>query len=514
MRSRRFFFIVAGFLLGVFARSFYIFSNQALGFLAVIAFVFIAGWFFTRRPLYALIGIIFFASLAGIARVSITPFSLPKTFAKDIGKKVVLFGTVVGSPDIRDTKQNVIVSVRDKETSTNVLVSLSRGVNISYGEKVSISGELKKPKPFATEYGRTFRYDRYLAVKGVFSLMQHASLTKIKPPTNIFPHVYGWLIGLKQKFLYALGFALPEPEASLAGGIVAGGTQGLGAGLLKDFVRSGLVHVIVLSGYNVMIVAEAVLLLLSFLSRRKASLCAGFIIGMFVLASGAGASSVRAGLMALFALTALSTGRTYDVTRALVFAVLLMVLWNPLLLAFSFGFDLSVIATLGLILGVPLLEPKLGFIKSTFLREIVASTTSAQIAVLPLLLYVNGLFSVVALPANFLVLPLVPLAMATSAFAGFFAFFSPALAPLVGLPAYILLHYIISVVHFVANIPFSAFSVPSFSFAWVVVTYISLFLFARRLSFRKTLYALPEPALALETSTSPRDDTQAPPISF
>lgn len=480
MNSRIFFLAAGGFAVGIFFRSLYVLGWGITGFVFFTSLVFFCAWFFSRRFFYLLVGIIFFAAALGMVRVSLASLHLPNVFSQSIGKTISLTGTVVAAPSIREKNQQLIISVLKGSAHTNILAITSLATSVLYGEKVRVYGKLTTPKPFATEHGRTFRYDRYLAVKGVFALMQHSSLAPVSPPVGVWVHAYGFLINIKKTFLRGLGAALPEPAASLAGGLVAGGTQGLGKSLLQDFIRSGLIHIVVLSGYNVMIVAETVLAALatlSFLSRKRAAAIASLIIGAFVLAAGAGAASIRAGIMAMFALLARATGRTYDVTRILVLAALLMLLWNPLLLAYSIGFDLSVVATLGLILGVPILEPHLSFIKSSFLRETAAATMTAQIAVLPLLLYVNGLFSLVALPANLLVLPAVPITMAASAVAGIAGLLVPLLAPVAALPAYVFLSYIIRVVHDASTMQFSAFAVPSFSFVWVAGAYAILALF-------------------------------------
>jgi competence protein ComEC len=97
---------------------------------------------------------------------------------------------------------------------------------------------------------------------------------------------------------------------------------------------------------------------------------------------------------------------------------------------------------------------------------------------LPLLLYENGLFSVIALPANALVLPVVPLAMLSSFVAMLAGLIFPIAAPLFGLPAYALLSYIIGVVEFASSLPLAAFTIPTFPFSLVVISYVLLGLFA------------------------------------
>jgi competence protein ComEC len=180
---------------------------------------------------------------------------------------------------------------------------------------------------------------------------------------------------------------------------------------LDAFTIAGLLPIVVLSGYNVMIVADGVLRGLAFLPKRSSVGLAGLVVFLFVAAAGGGSSAFRAGLMALLALFARGTGRTYDALRALGAVFVLMLLVNPLLLVDDPGFQFSFVATLGLIIGTPLIEPKMKWVRNGFLREILATTIAAQVAVLPILLYQTGNLSLVALPANALVLPFVPLTM-------------------------------------------------------------------------------------------------------
>lgn len=223
-----------------------------------------------------------------------------------------------------------------------------------------------------------------------------------------------------------------------------------------------------------MIIAEAVLRLLGFLPRRTALIVSGVAIALFVITAGAGSAAVRAGIMACIALFARATGRTYDALRALGVAIVLMLLINPLLLAFDPGFQLSIAATLGLILGAPLVESRLSWIKQIFVRDVVATTIAAQVFVLPLLLYQTGNLSPFALPANILVLPFVPLAMALSFISGSIGMLLPQVASLVALPSYLMLSYVVSVTELISSLPFAKVVLPAFPFALVVIAYALL----------------------------------------
>jgi len=300
---------------------------------------------------------------------------------------------------------------------------------------------------------------------------------------------------------------MPEPYASLAGGVVIGGKTGLGTDLQNAFVRSGLVQIIVLSGYNVMVVAEWVMaaLALTPLSKRWGAGAGALAILLFVGVAGASATALRAMLMAFIALYARGTGRTYAASRALLFVVLLMLVWNPLYLAFDPGFGLSVAATAGLIWLAPVLEQWLlrfrrvrqvqrsetlsenavSPAKSPFWLNALATTLAAQIAVLPLLLYDTGNLSLVAVPANLLVMPFMPLAMSFSALAGLagMAFsLAPALGMALAFPGYLANGYLLFIAEKSAGLPLAALTLPPFPFWLVLVAYAALTLLTKRFS--------------------------------
>jgi competence protein ComEC len=168
-----------------------------------------------------------------------------------------------------------------------------------------------------------------------------------------------------------------------------------------------------------------------------------------------------------------------------------MLLWNPLYLVFDPGFGLSVVATAGLIWLAPIIENFLSFIKNPFWKNAVATTLAAQIAVLPLLLYDTGNLSLVAIPANLLVMSVMPLAMGLSALAGFAGMIFGTIAPILGIvlsyPAYLANAYLIFVARGAAALPLAAFTLPLFPFWLVLVAYAGLIYIASSKRFSTTL---------------------------
>ncbi len=481
---------VGGLASGVFLRSLFAFGWEPIAFVLLLAALLGAAAFVKRRPAYSLGALCCIFIALGMLRTQHTDTPLSEPFASQIRHRVSYEGFVVSDPDVRDANQRVVIRIESGGQSTKALAIAPRFPTVAVGDRVRVSGTLLVPQPFMSENGRVFRYDKYLAREDVRFILNYAS---IRVESNAPWHSpSAALARAKHAFLGGLSATLPEPYSSLAGGIVIGGKTGLGKDLQEAFIRSGLVQIIVLSGYNVMVVAQWVVaaLALTKLPRRWGIAAAACAVLLFVFIAGASATALRAMLMAFIALYARATGRSYAAGRALLVVVCLMLLWNPLYLVFDPGFDLSVVATAGLIWLAPRVEMLLSFLKNAFWRNAVATTLAAQIAVLPLLVYDMGLFSVIAVPANILVAPIVPLAMGLSALAGFAGMLFGTVAPFAGIalafPAYLANAYLVLVAQKAAALPFAAFTLPIFPFWLVLVAYAALVFIASSKRFSMT----------------------------
>lgn len=492
--------IVSGFASGVFVRSLFFTSWWPVVFVVLIAALFWGAAVFKSRRIYVLGGMFCVCIAFGMMRASLADTPLPENFVHQIGKRASYEGLVVADPDVRDANQRVAIRVSKGNESTIMLAVAPRYPSVAVGDRVWVSGTLEVPEAFADDGGRTFRYDKYLQRDGIRFLLSFAYLRTQSPaPWYSIP---AGLARVKHMFLDGIRASLPEPYASLAGGVVIGGKSGLGNELKEQFMRSGLIHMVVLSGHNVMVVATWVIALFAFLFARvelifkkRTPRSTSVVLGvaalvLFVGIAGFSTTAIRAMLMALIALYARATGRTYAAGRALLVVVFLMLVWNPLYLVFDSGFALSVAATAGLIWLAPVIEHFLR-IKNAFLHEVVVTTIAAQVAVLPLLLYFTGNLSLVSLPANLLVMPFVPLAMGLSYLAGFAGILFGTIAPLVGIvlafPAYLANAYLIFIAEKSAALPFAAFMLPLFPFWLVLLAYASLIYIASSKRFSTTL---------------------------
>jgi len=293
------------------------------------------------------------------------------------------------------------------------------------------------------------------------------------------------LFNLRQSFTDKINRVVNFPENNLMNGILLGERGGFDSKQNEEFINTSTIHIVALSGYNITIVSENVMKFFNFFLSQNISLYLGIVsVILFVIMAGAQATAVRAGIMALIALFARMTGRNYQAGRALVIAGLLMVAYDIRVLN-DMSFQLSFLATIGVIFLAPKMIYRLRFLTDKFnLRDLIATTISANILVLPLILYATGVLSIVALPSNILILPIIPLAMFFGFLAISFSFISPTLALPFGFLGYLILNYVLKVVHFFANLPFASFHIKSFPLLLMILVYIFIFYFTFRKSKR------------------------------
>ncbi len=464
-----------GILTGVFWRSFFIVDEYSLALVFLLALFSVgvgALIGFHWRGLY--LGLFLLTLLLGVLRTQYADnqFMQGRVFRE--GDEVVGVAVVCAEPDERDGYTLLTLCV--EESGTLYRARASQYPEFTYGEVVHFTGQVHVPESFTTDTGRVFDYEGYLKKDGVHYELLHATLEgggEVKG--NL---VKRYLLTLKQRWLDALSLRVPEPEASLAGGVVVGAKRSLGDDWLAAFRDTGIIHIVVLSGYNLTLIANAVVRATGVLPRAV-----GFGLGIFSVVSfasmvGAGATVVRASVMAILGMLAVFIQRPYMLMRALMLAGVLMVLWNPFVLVYDPGFQLSFIATLGLILIAPKLERFFLWVPEQWtLREIVLATCATQLAVLPLLLFQMGRVSLVAPVVNVLVLPVVPFVMLTGFLTGILEMFHIVLSVPFGFVTYLILRYMFGMVSLFSTVPLAAVDVPPIPWWLLVLMYLLPILF-------------------------------------
>lgn len=486
--------LVSGFIAGIAIGSF---IQTTLGFfLAIlsITLIFFAYRYFVaeeNRAVLTLISIILFGILLGLGRMYVSDLYQESKLASFVDQRISVEGIIVGEPDVRENNTKLIIKLSQVKglpcselcsatgVREKILVTTSIYPEFSYGDKVKVNMKLEEPEEFETD-GRVFDYKGYLRVRGIWYTGSFAKIELISSGHGSV--IKSLLFKIKHKFTDSINNALPQPESSLLSGLLLGSKQSLGKDLLSEFQKTGTSHVVVLSGYNIAIVASSIMTFFKFLPKNFSFGAGAISIILFTILSGGSASAWRAAIMVLVALFAKKSNRDYKASRVLGFTIVLMLAPNPLLLSFDPSFQLSVLATIGLIFVSPLLSPYLTKVTERFqLREIISTTIATQITVLPYLIYNMGTLSLVSLPVNVLILSTIPLTMLLGFITGLVGIISLYLSFIPALFTYVLLWYQLTVVHIGAILPFGALTLPAFSPIILILVYIGIFIGLYRL---------------------------------
>ncbi len=346
-------------------------------------------------------------------------------FYNDSGN-VTIEGHIKAYPDVRDQHVLLLIKVDQLliletgkeeiiEPQGHILVRLARDREWKFGDLIAVQGEMITPPDY-----KSFSYQQYLARKGVYSFMM-AREAEYLGHRDYFPR--SMLYKLRDKAYKTINDLLPQPEAGLLAGILLGIERDISPGLEEDFQDTGIAHIVVISGFNIVIVAGLFRSLAERLfPKRWATWIAIIGICLYSILVGAQPPVVRAAIMGSLGLAAHRIGRRQTAANSLAFTAAVMCLFNTQIL-WSISFQLSFGATLGLILFADFLlewfqiivmkfisEEKTKIL-STWVGEYFLFTIAAQLTTFPILAYHFQRFSLSSLLANILILPAQPLVM-------------------------------------------------------------------------------------------------------
>lgn len=358
-----------------------------------------------------------------------------RSYAALFGHVAIITGQVQDDPDTNQRNQLVVrlsaIRLNGRSLPGTVWVSLHGNPAVHRSDWLVVRGKLKPG------------FGSFAAV------VQRAHVEHIVQPQpgDVALQVRDW-------FAEHIRHAIHEPAASLGSGYVLGQKRALPHDIQEAMRTTGLTHIVVASGYNLTILVRLARRLFAKVSRYLAVLTSASLVLGFVAITGLSPSMTRAGLVAGLSIWAWAYGRAFHPVTLLAVASAATVLWNPSYVWGDIGWQLSFASFAGVMILAPLLqhyffgpaEPSIG-------RQVLGETISAQLATLPISLAAFGQLSLVALPANLLIVPWVPLAMLLTCIAGVEALVWP--AAVFGAPAQWLLDAMLWVVQQCAAFPWA-----------------------------------------------------------
>jgi competence protein ComEC len=400
--------------------------------------------------------------------VSIPSFS-PSFVAyyNDQPAEFILEGVLAEPPDMRDTYINLRITVERIRTlkdhqftpvSGLLLARVSTDSSFTYGDLIRIEGRLATPPE-----NEDFSYRDYLANQGIYSYMSYPSVSLLQHGQG--NPVMSAIYSIRQHALELVYRIFPDPEASLVAGILLGEQAGISPQIQEAFRLTGTSHIIVISGFNISIIAALFTRLFTrFLGRRWGAIISALGIISYTLMVGANPAVVRAAILGMLTLLAIQVGRRQVGLNSLLFVAALMALRTPTVV-WDVSFQLSFAATLGIMLYA---EPLTNFFTNLATRiiprqkaeylagpvgEYFLITLAAQLTTMPLMIYYFKRLSLSSLIANPLILPVQPAIMVLGGLSLLIGILFQPIGQLLAWTAWPFVAYTIRVVEGLSDIP-------------------------------------------------------------
>jgi competence protein ComEC len=443
------------------------YSRLSLGW--VVAAITLASFGVWRRQIFALPCIALAGVLFGTCYGSVTLGGLD-VYKPLYDAQVQIQGTIKEDPST-SAKGLLVLQLDHVEYKSQVMpgfvwVSVIGHPDVKRGDIVTVSGK---------------------AAAGFGTLALTMYTAKVVSITHPHPGDIGRIV--RDWFANAIRKGIPEPEASLGIGYLVGQKSALPPDLANALQIAGLSHVVVASGYNLTILVR--------LSRRafiKASkflsvFAFGIMIASFVAMTGLSPSMTRAALVSSLSLLTWYYGRQFHPFVLLPFAAAVTVLFQPSYAWGDIGWQLSFAAFAAVMVVGPLFQIYFfGEKEPGLIRQVLGETVAAHIVTIPIVVPAFGYVSNVAIPANILIVPLVPIAMLLTFIVGVTALAFPSIVQWVGMPAEWLLHYMTFTSQYLAGLPWAKTNVTTQW--WEVLVYIILLVVICIYMQRKTHFSL------------------------
>lgn len=289
-----------------------------------------------------------------------------------------------------------------------VTVPLLLGTGLEAGQEVAIVGRLYAPQP--ADAPGAFDFQAYLARQGSFAGFRGSEVTLLPHSQLAFGYwvrlnLQAGLRHLRQNIVQAQAAGLGVGGLLVSSMVLGRRAVDLPYDLYDQFVQVGMAHTLAASGFHVTLLLGLVVGITQGMRPIKQGAIAVTILVIYMGLTGFHPSVLRAGIMGVAALVGLMAERRVNALRSLLLAAVCILIYNPLWV-FDLGFQLSFLATLGLlVLSQPLTE-RLDWLPPN-IATLIAIPTAAFLWTIPIQLYNFGVMPIYSILANVLLTPLI-----------------------------------------------------------------------------------------------------------
>ena len=436
-------------------------------------------------------------------------YELPaQDISHELQNNISIVGSILDAPRITvdaDGVQHIRYTVsvhgvrqgKEEHSRSGKLFIYTRGADQDLSEIGNIGDELRADGKVRRPHG----YQNPGQIDTAFLLRTQgitASLSAKKNSVSITPNgdisyqqqFMRWAAELRAHYLERMSAIMPRTDAAAIFAMLFGGYEGIRPELLESFTTTGIVHILSVSGSHISLLAAVIAWLAAFFRLPKWIGAAAVIsaVVVYVILAGGVPPAVRSGIMGGVAFLGLVLGREKDAQYLLIVTGLFMLIISPLLF-FHISFQLSFLATAGLLFLAPLLNRWMKRLPHVLAGSL-SITIAAQLAALPILAWHFNQVSFSSLFSNLFVVPLVELIIILGLAGGLAAFIVPILGNIVFSFDSILLGAVFEMTRALAALPFSKIWLPSMGILPGICYYILLVFICMPKEYRTRIYSV------------------------
>ncbi|MDR2066569.1 MAG: ComEC family competence protein [Endomicrobium sp.] len=391
---------------------------------------------------------------------------------------VLVEGKVVSEPYVSNKAKRFILktnSINHIEVKEQVLISMPAGYVINYGDIISVEGKLYRP--VSSKNANLFEYQKYLERNEIFFALRVYSFEYIKSQPNIIKKI---AIDLKNDIVNKIDDYFLYPSSAILKSLIIGDKTSLDQKIKSVFSDSGVIHILVVSGLHVGFVSVIILFLLKLfcIPLNKASLISIPFIFFYVISTGANPPAVRAAIMLTCIFISLALDREPLIYNSIVLSALVILIFRPQDL-FLASFQMSYLATLGIVFLYNKIFKLFKSVKNSvlsFFCGVASVTVSAQLALMPVLMFYFSKVSIVSFFANIIVVPVTGVVLGCAIVFYISTFLSKHLAMFFAYILNIFVSFIVYVTTFLGSLEFSSIVVNRPAILEILLFYMFLFL--------------------------------------
>ena len=416
------------------------------------------------------------------------------------GEVLKIKGTIISDIEEKEYKKSCKIRVEEingkkikgLKKGDRFLLNIKKNKDIKFGDEIEFVAEYNEPDKARNYKG--FDYKNYLKTEKIYGILKCNDDIKTlkKNNLNIFTIAN---YHLEKKFEEILKSYLPQRVANLEIGILLGYSKEIDNDIQEAFMNSNITHMLAVSGENTMYVILVIGWLCNkkIFGKRGQKVISIVMIFWFVKLTGSTLSVLRAGITTIIYLVGDLLYKKNDIINTIAIAVLISIIENPFNI-FNVGMQLSYAGTISIIVFCNLYNKKANNIVFKYILDNIILTLSANILIIPIMMYHFNTISLTFLLSNLIVGPLVGIATIIGFLLIVISMIFPYVSKVLAVPLNILLEVIIKIAEFFSKFKTSKVYVTTPGVVEIIIMYLIIFItyikLKNRTKFSKKLLAI------------------------